>query len=143
MKNSLITATLLVAFTFLSSCKKTNITLTPTETITGAWSVSGVIEKSTDNNGTVTSSTTIPVTQPSGITNLLASGKYYTYPSSSSGSWELSSDGKKIIYDRNGTDERYYKITELTLAKWVSVGPYRLDDKQYFSNKIYEYSAIK
>jgi hypothetical protein len=134
-----------LAFTALTSCKKTDCTIdnavgTPTEMITGTWSVGYVIEKTIDANGKVLSSTT---TQNNpGFTGLRSNGTYVTI--SSSGKWELSADGKKIIYDKGGIDERYYTILKLSFTTWISEGPYRTTtDKPYFSNKLYEYEGIK
>ena len=133
------------AFIAFTSCKKTDCTIgnavgTPTEMITGTWSVGYVIEKTIDANGKVLSSTTTQ--NNAGFTGLRSNGTYATV--TSNGKWELSSDGKRIIYDKGLTDERYYTILKLNYSTWISEGPYRLTtEKPYFSNKLYEYEGIK
>lgn len=134
-----------IASIALTSCKKTDCTIenavgTPTEMITGTWSVGYVIEKTIDANGKVLNSTTTQ--NNAGFTGLRSNGTYVT--TSSNGKWELSGDGKRIIYDKGLADERYYTILKLNFTTWISEGPYRLTtDKPYFSNKLYEYEGIK
>lgn len=134
-----------LAFITLTSCKKETCTIenavgTPTEMITGTWSVGYVIEKTIDANGKVLSSTTTQ--NNTGFTSLRPNGTYVTI--TSNGKWELSSDGKRIIYDKGLADERYYTILKLNFTTWISEGPYKLTtDKPYFSNKLYEYEGIK
>jgi hypothetical protein len=151
MKKTLIFS-LFVSALMVTSCTKettttpTTSTKTPKEMITGIWSVTSSSEKTTDSKGTVLSSNSLPVSEPPTLTSLQANGKYYTYSNTiagGSGIWELSADSKKIIYDKGSSDERYYKITELTETKWLSIGPYRLNDAQYFSGKLYEYGSTK
>lgn len=144
MKKQLFYCTFL-AFFALASCKKTDCTIenaigTPTEMITGTWSVGYVIEKTIDANGKVLSSTTTQ--NNTGFTSLRSNSTYVTI--TSNGKWELSSDGKRIIYDKGLADERYYTILKLNYATWISEGPYKTTtDKPYFSNKLYEYEGIK
>ena len=133
------------AFIALTSCKKTACTIdnavgTPLEMITGTWSVGYVIEKDLDASGKVINSRTTQ--SNAGFTSLKSGGVYVA--SSSTGKWELSADGKRIIYDKGATDERYYTILKLSYTTWISEGPYKTtDNKPYFSNKLYEYEAIK
>jgi hypothetical protein len=133
-----------LAFTTLTSCKK-NCALvdavgTPLEMITGTWSVGYSIEKDLDATGKVINSKTLPTNN--GVTGLRANGTYFTL--TGGGKWELSADGKKIIYDKGLADERYYTILKLNFAMWISEGPYKTtDNKPYFANKLYEYEGVK
>jgi hypothetical protein len=134
-----------LAFVSLTSCSKKDYTLvdavgTPTEMITGTWSVGYSIEKDLDATGKVINSKTLPAN--TGVTGLRANGTYFTL--NGGGKWELSSDGKKIIYDKGTSDERYYVILKLNYATWISEGPYKTtDNKPYFGNKLYEYEGLK
>jgi hypothetical protein len=147
MKKTLIFS-LLVSALMVASCTKesTTSTKTPKEMIYGIWSATSASEKTTDAKGVILSSTALSVSAVPSLISLQADGKYYTYSHTAaggSGIWELSADSKNIIYDKGRTDERYYKITELTETKWLSIGPYRLNDVQYFSGKLYEYGSTK
>jgi hypothetical protein len=148
MKKTLIFSLLVSAFLITSCSKESNTTSTktPKEMITGIWSVTSASEKTTDAKGAILSSSALSVSAVPSLTSLQATGKYYTYSHTAaggSGIWELSADSKNIIYDKGTVDERYYKITELTETKWLSIGPYRLNDAQYFSGKLYEYGSTK
>jgi hypothetical protein len=134
-----------VAIATLTSCKKKNCTLidavgTPVEMITGTWSVGYVIEKDIDATGKVINSKTTQ--SNNGVTGLRSNGTYFTL--TGTGKWELSTDGKKIIYDKGAVDERFYSILKLNYATWIAEGPYKTtDSKPYFSGKLYEYENIK
>jgi hypothetical protein len=155
MKKTLIFSLLASALMFTSCTKDaqdktiatpTTVTKTPKELIIGIWAVTSSSENLTDSQGSILSSRSLPLSAVPSLTSLQADGKYFTYSHTAaggSGTWELSTDSKKIIYDKGSVDERYYKITELTETKWLSIGPYKLNDAQYFSGKLYEYGAKK
>ena len=145
MKQKILLFNLLLLSFLSSNCKKKcddTTTNTPTQLMTGTWSVGYIMEKTVDDAGKVISTNTIaPTFPPSGITGLQANGRYFTL--NSQGTWELSADGKKTIYDKNTADERYYTILYLTADRVVSIGPYRLNGQLYFSNKLWEYEGLK
>jgi hypothetical protein len=133
-----------LAFTALTSCKKKYALVdavgTPLEMITGTWSVGYVVEKDLDATGKITNTKTTPTN--SGVTGLRSNGTYFTI--SGGGKWELSTDGKKLTYDKGTSDERYYTILKLNFSVWVAEGPYRTtDNKPLISNKLFEYENIK
>ncbi len=135
----------LLAFATLTSCKKkyglVDAIGTPAEMIVGTWSVGYVIEKDIDATGKVLNSKTTSTN--TGVTGIRANGTYFTL-TSSTGKWELSTDGTKITYDKGASDERFYKILKLNYATWIAEGPYKTtDSKPYFSGKLYEYENLK
>jgi hypothetical protein len=133
-----------LAFAMLTSCKKkcglVDAVGTPIEMITGTWSVGYVIEKDVDATGKVTNSKTTQTN--SGFTSLRANGVYVT--TSSNGKWELSTDGKKLTYDKGTSDERFYTILKQDYTVWVAEGPYKTSDsKPVISGKLFEYENVK
>ena len=140
------TITFLLSIVFLTlSCKKESITESYKARLTGSWSLTKSTEIATDDKGnTLSTNVLAPITPPS-ILTLLNSGIYYNYSGTDviKGIWEPSSDETKIIYDKAGTDERYYKVIKLTSGEFSALGPYRLDNKQYFAGKLYQYDMIK
>lgn len=118
------------------------LNFTPTtnaDLIIGRWDIGNSYEKTIDAAGNVLSSVLLPASN--GVTSVFQNGIYTTL--TSSGTWELSADGTKLIGDRGMSDERYYTIIALSTTEWKEIGPYRLDGTPYFGNKLYEYWATK
>ncbi len=134
-----------VALTSFFSCKYSNAVSnnnnTPKTLIQGAWIVTKATEKTLDESGKVVRKTDIPLDSPAPIVSLASNGTYQA--GSSTGTWQLSADNSKLIYDKGRSDERYYINTTLTSSRWVAEGPYTPDGKLYLYDKKYEYSHKK
>jgi hypothetical protein len=113
---------------------------TPAQLIIGTWRNTSSYQKSTDANGNIISSTLIGTAQGA-FSELRQNGTYTT--STSTGTWELSPDGTKSIYDKGTGDERYYMNIQLTATQFKVLGPYRLNGQLYFPNTLYEYWTEK
>jgi hypothetical protein len=113
---------------------------TPAELIIGTWRNTSSYRKSVDANGNVYG-TTLIATPPQAFSELRQNGTYTT--STSTGTWELSPDGTKSIYDKGTADERYYTNIQLTTTQFKVLGPYRLNGQLYFPNTLYEYWTEK
>lgn len=144
MRQTFIFTTLLACLLFIS-CKKQTVVEPFKDRLIGSWSLTKSTELTTDDKGSTLSSKVLDPIVPPAILTLLSNGVYYNYaqPNVYKGTWEPSTDETKIIYDKAGSEERYYKVVKLTSSEFSALGPYKLNNQQYFAGKLYQYDMIK